>query len=147
MKLRPHHLLDIVTEYGAAHAFEPHPYGHAVHLCAEIVLNDLDTPVEFVAAADFICAPCIHLHEGRCDDVLEQLDPAPSKQDYNDALDRRLFAHLRLSEGDVLTVRDFLQIVCRRYDGLPEICTHPGSLMGERDLHLRAGLRRLGFTI
>ena len=26
MKLRPHHLLDIITEYGAGGQFEPHPY-------------------------------------------------------------------------------------------------------------------------
>jgi len=71
MHLRPHHLLDIVTEYGAGTTFEPHPYGHAVHTCAEVVLNDLDTEVQFVVAADFICAPCVHLVDGVCDDVVD----------------------------------------------------------------------------
>jgi hypothetical protein len=113
MLLRPHHLLDIITEYGAGTAFVPHPYGHAVHTCAEMVLNDLDPP--------------------------------RSKQEYNDALDRRVLAHLHLREGEPLTVREFLQVVCRHFAGLPKVCTHPGSRVAERETHLWAGLQRLGF--
>ena len=45
MEIRPHHLLDIISSHGAGHEFKPAAYGHAVHTCAEIVLNDLDTPV------------------------------------------------------------------------------------------------------
>ncbi len=145
MLLRPHHLLDIITEYGAGTTFAPHPYGHAVHTCAEIVLNDLDIPIEFIIAADFICAPCVHLVDGVCDDVVDFFDPPRSKHEYNNFVDRRLFAHLQMQEGDALTVREFLQVVCRRFAGLPEICAHPGCPVEERQANLRAGLQRLGF--
>ncbi len=144
MTLRPHHLLDIITAYGAGAEFKPHPYGHAVHTCAEIVLNDLDTEVEFLVGADFICQPCIHLVEGRCDDVVSQLDPPPSKQDYNDDLDRRVFAHLQMQAGAVMTVREFLRVVRARFEGLPEICVHPKRSVEERAANLDAGLKKLG---
>jgi len=144
MKVRPHHLLDIITSHGAGHEFKPAAYGHAVHTCAEIVLNDLDTPLEFVVGADFICAPCIHLVEGRCDDVLSQLDPPISKQDYNDDLDRRVLAHFELQEGDRMTFGDYLQVIRRHFEGLPDICTHPGEEVATRARNLDAGLVRLG---
>ena len=144
MTLRPHHLLDIITAYGAGAEFKPHPYGHAVHTCAEIVLNDLDTEVEFIIGADFICEPCIHLVEGRCDDVVSQLDPPPSKQDHNDDLDRRVFAHLQMQEGAVMTVREFLRVVREHFQGLPEICVHPKRSLEERAANLDAGLKKLG---
>jgi hypothetical protein len=143
MTLRPHHLLDIVTAFGAGARFEPHPFGHAVHTCAEIVLNDLDTEVQFVVGADFICEPCVHLVRGRCDDVLSQLDPPVSKQDYNDDLDRRVIAHLGIREGDVMTVRQFLAIVRQRLAGLSEVCTHPKGSAEKRAAELEAGLRKL----
>ena len=144
MMLRPHHLLDIVTAFGAGARFEPHPYGHAVHTCAEIVLNDLDTKVRFVVGADFICEPCVHLVGGRCDDLLSQLDPPVSKQDYNDDLDRRVISHLGIREGDVMTVRQFLATARQRFAGLPEVCTHPKGSVAERAADLDAGLRKLG---
>jgi len=144
MTLRPHHLLDIITAYGAGAEFRPHPYGHAVHTCADIVLSDLDTEVEFIVGADFICEPCIHLVEGRCDDAVSQLDPPPSKQDYNDDLDRRVFAHLELQHGTVMTVREFLQVVREHCEGLPKICVHPKRSVEDRAANLDAGLKKLG---
>jgi hypothetical protein len=143
MKLRPHHLLDIVTQHGAGGEFGPHPYGHAVHTCAEIVLNDPGTEVEFVVGADFICEPCTHLVDGLCDDVLSQLDPPIPKQEYNDDLDRRVLAHLGMRARDVMTVREFLARVAERFEGLPEICTHPKQQLEYRATNLRAGLGKL----
>ncbi len=144
MRLRPHHLLDIITAYGAGAEFKPHPYGHAVHTCAAIVLNDLDTEVEFIVGADFICEPCIHLVEGRCDDVVSQLDPPPSKQDYNDDLDRRVLAHLQMEESTVMSVGEFLQVVREHFAGLPQICVHPQRSVEKRAANLNAGLEKLG---
>lgn len=144
MRVRPHHLLDIITSHGAGHEFKPAAYGHAVHTCAEIVLNDLDTPLEFVVGADFICEPCIRLVEGRCDDVLSQLDPPISKQDYNDDLDRRVLAHFELQEGDRMTFGEYLHVIREHFEGLPELCSHPGETAENRATNLDAGLTRLG---
>jgi hypothetical protein len=144
MKLRPHHLLDIVTQHGAGGEFRPHAYGHAVHTCAEIVLNDVGTEVEFIVGADFICEPCKHLVGGLCDDVLSQLDPPTSKQEYNDDLDRRVLAHLGMQEGEAMTARAFLTRVAEHFEGLPEVCTHPKQAVAYRASNLRGGLEKLG---
>ena len=80
MKVRPHHLLDIITHCGHGDTFTPHPYGHAVHVVAAQVISDVDTEIELVLSADEICAPCRHLQpDGQCDDVLGQLAvPTPA---------------------------------------------------------------------
>lgn len=144
MKARPHHLLDIITSYGAGHEFKPSSYGHAVHTCAEIVLSNLDTDLEFFVGADFICEPCIHNIEGRCDDVISSLDPPVSKQDYNDDLDRRLLVHFGLQEGDRMTFGEYLKVIREHFEGLPELCAHPKQPVADRAANLDAGLRRLG---
>jgi hypothetical protein len=142
MRLRPHHLLDIITQYGAGLPFQPHAYGHAVHTVAEAVLADPNVTIESVVGADDICAPCKHLIAGRCDDVLRELDPPLSKQDYNDDLDRRVLAHLGIVEGAQLTCREFLAVVRDHLPGLAEACTHPGEDRGERLARLTRGLAR-----
>jgi len=145
MKLRPHHLLDIVTTYGWGGDFKPHPYGHAVHTVAEKVLADPDLEVEFIIGSDEICVPCRHLREdGRCGDVLDQCDPPVSKQDYNDDLDRRLCAHLGFPPHTVMTVREFLKLVNGHVPGIEAICTHPGQNKKKRRESLIGGLTKLG---
>jgi hypothetical protein len=145
MKLRPHHLIDIVSSYGKGAAFSPHPYGHAVHTVAARVLAEPSLPIELVLAADDICAPCCHLQaDGSCDDVLAQLAEPVSKQAYNDDLDARVFSALGLEPHAQLTVRVFLERLSEHVPGIEEICTHPGEDQAERLRGLRRGLERLG---
>jgi len=145
IKLRPHHLLDIITHYGHGEAFEPHPYGHAVHTVAQQVLSDLDMQVQFIVGNDQICVPCVHLQpDGLCDDVLHQLDQPISKQVYNDDLDRRLFTYLGLAPGVVMTVREFLGVVNEKVPGIEAICTHPKRSRDRRLEGLTRGLVELG---
>ena len=142
MRLRPHHLIDIVRDYGHGIPFEPHPYGHAV---AERVLHNLDLEVTFVLAADDICTPCRHLRaDGQCEDVLSQLDPPVAKQAYNDDLDARVFAHLGMQLGTQMTMKDFLETLRAHVPGIEQICTHPGEDKAHRLDGLQKGLARLG---
>jgi hypothetical protein len=145
MQLRPHHLIDIVTDYGHGVEFRPHPYGHALHTVAEKVLADLTVEIEFVLAADDICAPCRHLRPGGlCDDVLSQLAKPVSKQAYNDALDGSLFPYLGMQPGTRLSMREFLGRLQEHIPGIEQICTHPGEEQADRLQGLEAGLERLG---
>lgn len=151
MRLRPHHLLDIVTDYGHGVEFKPHPYGHAVHTVAAQVVANPGSQVRFVLAADEICCPCRHLRsDGQCGtdvpirDVLHQLREPISKQAYNDELDRRLFSYLGMSPGEEMTVGAFLERVNERTPGLEKICTHPGEQEERRLEGLEKGLARLG---
>ena len=112
MQLRPHHTIDIISSCGHGAELKPHPYGHAVHTVAKAILSDIDMQVELIVGADDICRPCKHLKpDGQCDDVLSQLDPPMSKQEYNDDLDLRLFAQFGLEPGTVMSIRQFLEIV------------------------------------
>ena len=145
MRLRPHHLIDIITKFGRGQEFKPHPYGHAVHTVAAQVLAAPDLEVEFVAAADAICQPCRHLRpDGQCADVLSQLKERVSKQVYNDALDKMLFAYLGMHPGARMTVRAFLERLDAHTPGVEKICTHPGEREEDRLRGIQEGLARLG---
>ena len=145
LELRPHHLLDVISDYGRGIRYQPHEYGHALHTVAEQVLGQLDQEVTFVVAADAICQGCRHLQADRqCDDVLHQLAEPVLKQTYNDDLDRRLWPYLGLDTGNRMTVRQFLQRVHQRVPGIETICTHPGEEQSDRLAGLQQGLARLG---
>jgi hypothetical protein len=147
VKLRPHHLIDIIRSYGHGVQFEPHPYGHAQHRVAEQVLKDPDLVVEFVLAADEVCYPCRHLRaDGRCEDVLHQLETPISKQAYNDALDARLFSYFGMQPGTRMTVGEFLGQLDAHTPGVEKLCTHPGEEESYRLEGLERGLTRLGVT-
>jgi hypothetical protein len=143
--LRPHHLLDILSDFGHGVRHQPHPYGHALHSVADRIFSDLDQEVLFVIAADDVCRPCRHLRpDGKCDDVLHPPSAIASKQAYNDALDRRLWGYLGLAASQRMSVREFLLRVDRSLPGLEEICTHPGEDQDDRRIGLQKGLNLAG---
>lgn len=149
MRARPHHLVDIIAQYGAERPFRPHPYGHAVHLVAAEVIANPDVLVEFVVDADDICAPCVHLVDGRCDDMITVCDPPIPKQLSVDRADRWLLAFLDIAEGQVMSFREYLAILRANLDGFRAIYTHPDSLAiggdpARRLSHLARGLEKLG---
>lgn len=123
----------------------PSAYGHAVHIVAAQVLQERQTPIEMIVAADDICAPCSRLVEGRCTDYIFAVDPPQSKQEYNEALDKRLLAHLELQEGDILTVQAFCERVKEHLNDIAKICAHPREDPQARLSHLYVGLQKLGF--
>ena len=146
MQLRPHHILDILAEYGnGAEEYQPHPYGHSLHIVAPKIISGPDLRVRLVLGADDICTGCKHLlPDGRCDDVLGQLNPSPSKQAYNDVLDSRLFDLMSMEVNSIMTIRQFLETVNDHVPGIEMICTHPKENREERLNGLVNGLIILG---
>ncbi len=145
MKLRPHHILDIVTNHGKSREFPPSDYGHSQHIVAPKLLSNLELMVKLVLGADDICVACKHLlSDGKCKDVLSQLTPSPSKQAYNDVLDCRIFDHLEIEVDSVLTIRKYLELVNEKVPGIEKICTHPKRDEKERLTGLIDGLLKLG---
>jgi hypothetical protein len=142
--LRPHHLLDILRDYGYGIRYEPHEYGHALHTVAGKIFTDPDREIVLVVAADDVCRPCRHLRPGgQCDDTMEKDGIPVSKQAYNDALDRRLWAYLGLEGGNRMTVGDFLVRVRNRLEGMEDVCAHPGEDREYRKIGLVEGLKKL----
>lgn len=145
MELRPHHILDIISDHGKDIVYEPNTFGHSLHIVAPKMLSDLDQKVKLVIGADDICVGCKHLMpDGKCSDVLPQLTPSPSKQAYNDVLDSRLFDLFELEVGTVLTVRQYLEMVNDEVPGIEEICTHPKEDKKKRLRGLINGLIKTG---
>jgi hypothetical protein len=145
MKLRPHHIIDIISGHGKNIHYQPHHYGHSRHIAAPALLSDLDLKITLVLGADDICTGCKHLtSDGKCDDVLSQINPSPSKQAYNDVLDSRLFDLFSLNPGTILTTREFLEQVNDKTPGIEKICTHPKENMEERLQGIIDGLFKTG---
>ena len=145
MELRPHHILDIVSDHGQDIRYTPHAYGHSLHIVAPRLLLDPGIKIRLVVGADAVCEGCMHLlPDGRCADVLAQLHPSPSKQAYNDVLDCRLLDLLEIEQDSVMTVRKYLQVVNAKVPGIEEICTHPKENREERLAGLMKGLVKLG---
>jgi hypothetical protein len=145
MRLRPHHILDIVTGLGRGVEYAPHPYGHSQHLIASKLLAGQDLKITLVLEGDDVCKGCIHLlRDGKCGDVLAQLSPSPSKQAYNDVLDCRLFDDLSMEPGMILPFSEFMGAVNRKVPGIEKICTHPKEDPEERLKGLVSGLMKLG---
>ena len=108
-------------------------------------MGNQDLEVEFVLAADDICAPCLHLlPDGRCDDVLPGSGEPVPKQAYNDRLDGKLFSYLEIQPGSRMTVRAFLERLGEHVPGIEHVCTHPREETGDRLEGLRKGLAKLG---
>jgi len=145
MQLRPHHVLDIVTNHGNGKESRPSAYGHSEHIVAPKLLSNLDLKVKLVLDADDICVGCKHLlPDGKCKDVLAQLNPSPLKQAYNDVLDCRLFDYLSIEVDSVMTTRNYLILVNKKVPGIEKICTHPKEDQEMRLNGLINGLIKLG---
>lgn len=145
MQLRPHHILDIISDHGKGIEYEPHPYGHAQHIVAPKLLSNLDLKIKLILGADDICEGCEHLlPDGKCKDVLAQLNPSPLKQAYNDVLDCQLFDSFSIEVNSIMTTRKYLTIVNEQVPGIEKICTHPKENQDERLEGLEAGLIKLG---
>ena len=146
VKLRPHHLLDIVRDFEPGRTIEPAESGNAVHEIHRIVGTDLDTMLTFVIDVDDICRPCRHLQEdGTCERILERLNPPQRMQEYNDRLDSTLFSFLGLEPGASMSIRSFLEDIASRMPDIESV----GTLQEETKNRFRGlakGLQNLGIV-
>ena len=145
MRLRPHHVLDIISDIGCDTKFEPHHYGHSLHTVAEAILADTGIEMEFVVTGDAICHGCMHLlPNGGCDDMMGPADNRRSKQAYNDAHDGRLLRYLGTEAGAKMPVREYLERVAAKMPDIAKVCSHPSEDPAKRLTNLRQGLAKLG---
>jgi hypothetical protein len=148
MRLRPHHLLDIVKDFEPEHPPEAAESGNAVHVVSRELPDRLDELAEFIIGPDDICAPCSHLQpDGSCERILERHNPPQPIDEYNDPLDARVLAYLHMQEGETMTIRSFLQLVADHVPGIEEVCTHPTQRREDRLAGLKVGLANLGFSV
>jgi len=147
IRIKPHHFIDLVADIGRGQtAWEPHPYGHAVHSVAAAILADPDVLLEIELGADDICAPCVHNVGGLCDDVIDtSFRPAAprSKREWNLLIDRRWCERLGLAPGDRLTARHFAQRLRDRMGDITDIYRElPADRTASRARAIRAGIAK-----
>ena len=145
--LRPHHILDIVTDFQRDEdpQYQRQPGENNVRTLTRMMGTGLDIAVELVIGPDFVCTPCSHLRpDGSCDRILEAHSPPEPRDQYNNALDRRILGYLGIPPGTAITVHRFLTIVNDRIPGIEEVCTHPTQRRADRLRGLIRGLAELG---
>ena len=120
VQTKPHHFLDIIKVFGAGGKFVPSSYGHAVHTVAEKVLGNRDVVLQLILGCDDICRPCVHNKEGKCVDGVNH-PPFTSKEEYNKAIDSRIFELWRLKEGTEIAASEFCRLAQKNIETLYEI--------------------------
>ncbi|MBN1343001.1 MAG: hypothetical protein JXQ73_10000 [Phycisphaerae bacterium] len=145
ISIKPHHFVDIITALGGGQrVFEPHPYGHAVHVVAAGILEHPEATLRMALGADDICGPCSHNVDGVCDDTIDtSFRPAApeSKREYNLLIDRRWCERLGLEQGETLTARDLCRRIRDRAGDIADIYReNPVERSAERSVKLEKGL-------
>jgi hypothetical protein len=144
--IKPHHFVDIITSLGAGKvAFEPHPYGHNVHIVATQILSNRDILLEMELGADDICKPCKHNIDGLCDDTIDtsfRPEAPSSKNEWNLLIDRRWCKRLTIEQGDRLTAREFCERLGDIADEITDIYREiPADFTAERAHGLKEGIK------
>jgi hypothetical protein len=143
--IKPHHFVDILTAFGHGRkAFQPHPYGHALHSVAMQILANPDIDLRIELGADDICLPCRHNVGGLCDDMIDtsfRPEAPKSKRQYNLLIDQRWSQRLGLRQDDRLTARQLSLRIRDCLDNIEEIYLEiPADRTAERQAKLRSGL-------
>lgn len=144
LKLRPHHILDIVRNVGNDKEIKPHEYGHNQHIITKMIIEDIHQDCMLIINNDDVCGPCIHLKPNNvCDDTLRQLDIPKSKQEYNDSLDKSILCFLNISPGTTISISQYLTLISGNIEQIVEICTHPKEDKEYRKNGLINGIHKL----
>jgi hypothetical protein len=108
IKIRPHHLLDIIRDYGNKAEVYEHRWGASLPSVTQKILADINQTIEFVMGVDAICETCTQLRNEICQ---AEINKNLLMRDYNDRIDRALFDALDIESGSQIRVRDFLKLV------------------------------------
>lgn len=118
LRIKPHHLLDIIRDLGAGKKHEPHPYGHGVHRLAGIIGDNPHTVFVLTADVDSICEPCCNMIDRRCVDTTTSPGRKVSRESWNRLIDGRIFEKLGLEEGAAISALDFCRLASEKLGDL-----------------------------
>lgn len=144
--IKPHHLIDIIKLYGAGveHFVPDELYQHDFYKVANLMIENLDTELQFTIYGDDICRPCNRFKDSRCSDPLDHISGYHSKDTYNQALDSRLIDQLKLDQYAVYTAREFIEILSSDKDIIFHVWLEEDSELTEKRNRLfQAGLKKL----
>jgi hypothetical protein len=140
IKIRPHHLLDIIRDFGNEVKREKHPWGASLASVTQSILSNIDQKVEFVIGADSICKTCSKLNGQICE---AQINNELLMRDYNDHLDQELFSALKIVPGDTLPVIELLRRINNKIEIL-DLFNSPSNNPLVRKHGTETALKKLG---
>ena len=144
--IKPHHLIDIIKLYGAGveHFVPDELYQHDFYKVANLMIENLDTELQFTIYGDDICRPCNRFKDSRCSDPLDHIRGYHCKDSYNQALDSRLINQLKLDQNAIYTAREFIEILSSDRDIIFHVWLEEDSELTEKRNRLfQAGLKKL----
>lgn len=143
MKLRIHHFFDIIRDFGSGKKIEAHPYGHAYHTVAELIMNDADTKWQLVISSDETCDGCSHLINGVCDDVITHRKDFSGKEAFNNYLDTRIMEACGFKESGKYSPKELCEFAHKYITNIEFI--YAGNDLAHNKLRKRNVLRGLNF--
>ena len=144
--IKPHHLIDIIKLYGAGveHFVPDELYQHDFYKVANLMIENLNTELQFTIYGDDICRPCNRFKDSHCSDPLDHIRGYHCKDTYNQALDSRLIDQLKLDQNAIYTAREFIEILSRDTDIISHVWLEEDSELTEKRNRLfQAGLKKL----
>ncbi len=141
IRIKPHHFLDILRDIGAERVWEPHPYGHAVHLVGESLFRDPHQEIQLVLGIDDICEPCRNNENGVCTDWTDSPGYRIRKEDWNRRIDERILRILRMKEGETMSAVDYARTALEHLEELRPVWREaPAEKTDQRMQNLSRGL-------
>ena len=142
IKIRPHHLLDIIRDFGNEVKRETHPWGASLASVTQIILSNIDQEIEFVMGVDSICTTCSKLNGHICE---AQINNELLMRDYNDRIDQALFSALKIVPNTKLPVVEFLRKINNNIEVL-NLFDSPSNNPMVRMNGTKSALDKLGIT-
>lgn len=112
--IKPHHFLDIIKLYGKGiEKFVPDKkFNHNFYLVANDIIANHQTEITITSGEDDICTPCIYLGEdNKCTDRIYHIEGINSKNEWNEIIDHRIMAHIKINEGSTYSSEEFCRIL------------------------------------
>lgn len=123
--IRPLHFVDIICDYGSGiDEFQPHPFGHGVHVIANQMIKDKDTLLEITLDPDDVCRTCVHNIAGVCDNIIDRsYRPScpPLMRDWDLIVNKRYCERLGIAEDDRFTARQLCERIRDRMGDITEL--------------------------
>jgi hypothetical protein len=108
IKLRIHHLFDMLRDYGAEKEITPHPYGHSYHIISQQLFSQENIELILVNRNDDVCINCSKSQRGHCIDTISHRNDFPEKEDFNNYLDSRIMQIMDLQENEIISLEKLL---------------------------------------
>ena len=121
LKLRIHHVFDIIRDFGSNKKFEKHIYGHSYHIVANNIYEKKINKFKIVVSSDDICKNCIKLVNNKCIDSILHRKDFNKKEAFNNYLDNRIMEVLNLREYETMSLEELSKISNKYIDNIEYI--------------------------